>query len=271
MFAVLAYREEAAGRLCRSFHRIFGEKIAADRTPVGQGECFFTASVTPGTRIRWDDLFVCMGRLSREMVLPPDLEIPDGCGITRFVPAALEPRVVMNTAAALLARVHDPRIPITLVDLRGNLCSMLIPIVRCCASVRVVTENTALYAGVCERLMDEYGASVLVCPPGSGIVRGGVAVLPFGAEQASAMEGSLCIIPSVPDPPGNAIAVQGLGLPEEYQKMCPSGIPELLFGAALYEKCSVREIGALAAESLSFAGKELSFAEAARRIALCRG
>lgn len=30
----------------------------------------FVAQVTPGARIRWEELFTCMGKLSREMVLP---------------------------------------------------------------------------------------------------------------------------------------------------------------------------------------------------------
>lgn len=270
MFAALAYREgEADGRLRRVFGRLFGERIAPVKTAVGQGECFFTASVTPGARIRWDDLFVSMGRLSREMVLPEELEIPPGCGITRFTPGALKPRVVMNTAAALLARLGETRFPVTIVDLRGSLCSLVIPIVRTCANVRIVTANTGLYREICERLMDEYGASVPVCPPGAGVPRSGVVILPFGAgSAASPIRGPVCLAPEGgPSTGGTMLTVNGLCLPEEYERLRPPGLPAELFGAALYEKCSVREIGALTAAELTLAGEVVTPAQAAQWIA----
>ncbi|HIR52700.1 MAG TPA: hypothetical protein IAB39_04770 [Candidatus Onthovicinus excrementipullorum] len=265
MFAALAYKEGEAAGLRKMWKRLFGEPITPQKVSIDRRECFFTASVTRGTRIRWDDLFIRMGRLSREMVLPEELHIPEGCGITRFVPAALGPRVVMNTAADLLAQAGGGRIPVTVVDLRGRLCGMMIPIVRSCAEVRVVTANTAVYRNTCERLMEEYGASVVVCPPGSGSVRGGVVVLPFGGEcPVDTAPDTLYIAPEGDGPAGGAVlSTCGIRLGEMYGALRPNGISELLFAAALYEKCAVRGIGSLPAERLTYMGQGISQPDAA--------
>ncbi len=266
MFAALAYREEEASGFRRLWGRAFGERIVAQKVPVDRRECFFTASVSRGSRIRWDDLFTRMGRLSREMVLPEDLHIPEGCGITRFVPSALGPRVVMNTAAELLDRDGMRRIPVTVVDPGGRLCGMLIPIVRACAQVRVVTANQTVYRSTCERLMEEYGASVMVCPTGSGAPTEGLWILPFGGEYPCASD-ALCIMPAGDIPAGDrTLLVEGVRLGEDYEAIRPHGIDPPLFAAALYEKCAVRELGTLTAERLTCAGEALTYRQAAERI-----
>ena len=258
MFAALGYGEQAKNWFRRWTGRIFGEKIIPVKVPVGCGECFFTAEVSPGARIRWNELFLRMGRLSREMIIPEELQIPDGCGITRFVPQSLGPRVVMNSALELLERYGGPRVPVTAVDPYGRLCGRIIPLVRCCADVRVVTDNPALYRRAAERIMEEYGASIQVCPRGESAIRPGVAVFPFGIEGSTAPADTVCIVPDGELPQENRITVGGIRLGEEYRAIKPAGLSDFLFASALYEKCGLREMGALAGSELKCGGTALT-------------
>lgn len=266
MFATLSYGEERKGRLCRWWGKIFGERIVPNKTPVGRGECFFVAQVTPGARIRWEELFTCMGKLSREMVLPDGLIPPEGCGITPFVPQALEPRLVMNTAAELLTQGSGSRVPVTIFDPHGRLCGAVIPIVRACADVRIVTGNTALYRRAGERIMEEYGASVQIRPPGEAALCGGVAVFPFGRGGELVPTNTIAIVPQEEPAGENLLAVRGIRLGEEILTLKPAGISDFLFASALYEKCALRELGSRTGAELVRGGEVLPWSEAA---ALC--
>lgn len=271
MFAALSYGEEAVGRFSRWRRKIFGERIVPQKKAVGRGACFFVAEVTPGARIRWDELFVCMGKLSREMVLPDDLAIPAGCGITRFVPQTLEPRLVMNTAAELLARSGSTRIPVTVFDPHGRLCSMVIPIVRTCADVRIVTSNLALYRRAGERMMEEYGASIQIRPQGEETLHGGIAVFPFGMGDVPVPADTAAIVPAG-DPAGDRIlSIRGVRLAEELRALKPSGISDFLFASALYEKCALREIGSLTGAEITRGGEPVSWQAAAALLSAWRG
>lgn len=263
MFATLSYGEGQNGRLCRWWKKAFGERIVPQKIPVGRGECFFVAQVTPGARIRWEELFTCMGKLSREMVLPHGVLPPEGCGITPFVPQALEPRLVMNTAAELLMRDGGSRVPVTIFDPHGRLCSAVIPIVRACADVRIVTGNTAFYHRAGERIMEEYGASVQIRPLGEALLCGGVAVFPFGVNGISVPSNTIAVVPQGESSGENLLAVHGIRLGEEIRCLKPEGISDFLFAAALYEKCALRELGARTGEALIRSGQELSLPEAA--------
>lgn len=263
MFAALGYGEKQGGRFRHAMGRLFGEKIVPVKTEVRRGACFFTATVTPGTRIRWDELFVCMGKLSREMVLPEDLSVPDGCGITRFIPSTLTPRVVMNTAVELLAQYAGPRTPVTVIDPHGGLCSLMIPIVRCCADVRIVTDNLSLYQRAGERMMEEYGASIQICPTGDNAIRPGIAVFPFGAGEEPIPAEVVCIMPEGATEGDNVIIVRGIRLEEALRALKPVGLSDFLFASALYEKCAIREIGALTGAELLYRGQVLPPEQAA--------
>lgn len=262
MFAALSYGEGQNGRFRRWWRKALGERIVPQKIPVGRGECFFVAQVTPGARIRWEELFTCMGKLSREMVLPDGVLPPEGCGITPFVPQALEPRIVMNTAAELLTQAAGERIPVTIFDPHGRLCSVVIPIVRVCADVRIVTGNTALYQRAAERIMEEYGASVQIRPRGEEALCGGVAVFPFGLNGVSVPPNTIAVVPQGESSGQNLLAVHGIRLGEELRHLKPEGISDFLFAAALYEKCALRELGARTGEVLVRSGEALSLPEA---------
>lgn len=262
MFAALSYGEGQNGRLRRWWRKAFGERIVPQKVSVGRGECFFVAQVTPGAHIRWEELFTCMGKLSREMVLPDGILPPEGCGITPFVPQTLEPRIVMNTAAELLTQGSGERIPVTIFDPHGRLCSVVIPIVRACADVRIVTGNTALYQRAGERIMDEYGASVQIRPRGEAVLCGGVAVFPFGLNGVVVPSNTIAIVPQEEPAGENLITVRGIRLNESLLSIKPIGVSDFLFASALYEKCALRELGACSGEALVRGGEVLPWPEA---------
>lgn len=262
MFAALSYGGGSKGRLSRWWGKVFGERIIPEKKPVGRGECFFVARVAQGARIRWEEVFTCMGKLSREMVLPDGLIPPEGCGITPFVPQALEPRIVMNTAAELLTQGSGERIPVTIFDPHGRLCSVVIPIVRTCADVRIITGNMALYQRAGERIMEEYGASVQIRPQEEAALCGGVAVFPFGLNGVAVPPNTIAIVPQEEPVGENLITVRGIRLDESLLSIKPVGVSDFLFASALYEKCALRELGACSGEALIRSGEVLPWPEA---------
>lgn len=124
MFAVLQIRPQENGFLPKD-QRTHASGKAAGNSGCSEGQHAF--SLCGGIRrkgeLPWEEIAFCAGRCAGRMLLPDGIIPPDGGSVKAFLPDALAPLILFNTACDVLSRRRQPpgEECITLLDPKGRL------------------------------------------------------------------------------------------------------------------------------------------------------
>lgn len=274
MFAALQLRPQETGFLKKIGGWLRPARTQAVQVAVKGGAPFFCVDAARRRNgIPWEEIALCAGRCAGRMLLPQGLVPPDGGPVKPFLPDALPPLALFNTACAVLSRRGTPPAEecITLLDPKGLLAHRAGKLLPFASLVRIVTENTAAYEQTAERVMEDYGAALLIQSSLSGARGSTVVIAPDGLDESFFPE-KQCAVFSNRDTRGGhvCVAASGIELPEPYSRLLPPGIDADQFAGALYEECGLRALGERAYTRLTLFGAKTNIGGAARMLSAMR-
>lgn len=270
MFAALQIRPQETGFLQKIRERLHPAEPQAVQVAVKGGTPFFCveASRRRGT-LPWEDIAFCAGRCAGRMLLPEGVVPPAGSPVKPFLPDALAPLVLFNTACEVLLRRQKPpgEECITLLDPKGVLAQRAGRLLPFASLVRVVTDNTSAYEQTAEQVMEDYGAALLVQDTFSGARDSTVVIAPGGLTESFFPERKCAVFTNRETSGGYlCITAEGIDLPDTFCRLIPEGIDPDRFACALYESCGLRELGRKTYTKLHLYGTATNIGGAARML-----
>lgn len=250
IFVVLtADRPEERARF--SWRRLF-EKKQAQIEYVKRDRIRFAVITWPGSLsdIDWEEIAEMAGRAGRMLVLPRQISPPEELGLCRLPVWEYADQVARQCTLQIIQGAPLPlyRKSIGVVDLRGTAAGFVRQAIRHASIVRVATRNQAMYEGVAEEMMENYGASVLISQNQDDVYRSAVVYAPHGLTDRHSAE----IVPPIVtvdrvNVTGRARVISGFHqkVPEEILGLKPPLISDVDFLAALWQMCGQSELAAL--------------------------
>lgn len=272
MFAVLNIRPKSDKVYKRMWEYAFPKKTEILQTAVRNGAPFFTVNVS---RIRgeipWDEISFYAGNCAERMLLPKGVIPPATSRVKAFVPKLLPQRVLFNTACELLSRISKNPIgkTITLIDMNGDLTREVHRLVPFASTVRVVTKKEELYEPFSEKIMEDFGASLLITDNVDSAADSNIIIAPDGLTD-EILPSKTCIVFSGREQPSQGyVSVTGrdMNLQPCYRRIVPQGIEPDIFAAALFEKCGVVNLVTLTYTRLHLYGTDTTLCGAAKMLA----
>lgn len=271
MFATLQLQPQETEFLKKIYRRLRPARTQAIQVAVKGGTPFFCVEAARRRNgIPWDDIAFCAGRCAGRMLLPQGLIPPDDSPVKPFLPSALAPLTLFNTVCEVLSRRATPPTEecITLLDARGLLAHRAGRLLPFASLVRIVTENTAAYERTADRVMEEYGAALLIQNTLSGARDSTVLIAPDGLAESFFPEKKCAVFTNRETRGGHiCVLISGIDLPEQYGRLLPAGIDPDLFAGALYEECGLRALGERTCTRLRLYGTTTNIGGAARMLA----
>ncbi|MCL2507664.1 MAG: hypothetical protein FWF05_00665 [Oscillospiraceae bacterium] len=256
MFVILQIGERKKDVLSRLKERFSPEEPGLSKIAVRNGAPFFILRVRRRKDgVPWAEVKSAAGKGAARMLYTSDDRPPESMKLRAFEPDRLPFWGIWNSAAGLLKNsgVNPPELRLGIVDCEGELCGELSRAVMLASVVRVVTRKTRLYEAAAEKMMERYGASVLVGSDEAFVENCNFVVRKEGLAIGG--HGSSC-----------AVTGSGFELPAEYAGLRPENVDETLFACALYECCGVRALGKQPFENLFWNGTKESQPEIRSKI-----
>lgn len=274
MFAVLQIRPQENGFLQKIKVRMHPARPQAIQVAVKGGTPFLCveASRRKGG-LPWEEIAFCAGRCAGRMLLPDGVIPPEGGPVKAFLPDALAPLILFNTACDVLARRRRPpgEECITLLDPQGRLARRAGRLLAFASLVRVVTDNTAVYEQTAEQVMEDYGAALLVQDTFAGARDSTVVIAPDGLRESFFPKRKCAVFTNRESRGGYlCITAEGIDLPEPYCRLIPDGINPDRFAGALYEASGLRELSRRTYTRLKLYGTTTNPDGAARMLSAVR-
>lgn len=275
MFAVLNIRPKSEKLYKRMWEYAFPKKTEILQTAVRNGAPFFTVCVS---RVRgeipWDDVAFYSGNCAERMLLPKGVIPPANSKVKAFVPKFLPQRVLFNTACELLARSEQSPVgkTITLIDNNAVLTREVNRLVPFGSAVRVVTNKTEDYELYSEKIMEDFGATLLLTDNIDSAADSNIIISPEGLPE-EILPSKTCIVFSGKQQPSQGfVSVTGkdVNLQPCYRRIVPHGIDNDMFAAALFEKCGVISLGTLTYTRIHLYGTDTTLCGAAKMLAAIR-
>lgn len=241
MFTVLNIVRQTEKRRFFCFRRRKKEKPLLSRVAVRGGAFFYTLTLYADKHGEVD--FSAVPEMCLRRVIPVEgTELPDRCPVKLYRPTVFPLTVFLNSSIGLLKRAEDdPRTrTIGIVDPKARLQHGVEHFIPYAKTIRVFTEMPEKYDAVCEMLVKAWGVAPVVSNNPTAMQSCDYVFAPFqnieGERQGTVRmrQGGNTILS------GNTVL-----LPPEIEMRRPAGTDPLLFAAALYELCNVKEIETL--------------------------
>ena len=259
MFAVLDIDKYEGGFL-KAVSRFFVKKDAEiTHREVQGGKSFFEIKVyETSSGVDWEEVKWCAGVCADRLLVPQGVEIPYSSGVYKFVPKKLPLVMIFNNAVEIISKVStDKNFSVAVFDKIGALASKVDVLLNFARHLTVYTDDATLYSSATQRIMDNFGAAVIVLPYESECDESNIIIadrynenrmsnapIVFCAEKLSCYS--------------NLIFGNNMTLCGQYMKSKPPKIDAFDFVSALYEMNSFDEIGDLMFSQLYIGGEECS-------------
>ncbi len=104
------------------------------------------------------------GYYSSRIVAPRSFSLPDKSNLKRFLPGCSNGIFIFNTAVEMIKKVNpEPeKISATVIDRNAVMCGEIIKLIPYSSPLRVITARPERYAATCQKIYDEYGASIIL-------------------------------------------------------------------------------------------------------------
>ena len=167
-------------------------------------------------------------------------------GYRRFFSRELSRRLCENAALYLLQRSGGVHTAVTLVDDSGDSVSLCAYLADCTDDLRIVTANTGIYLDEADRLLDERGAVMRVCPDISDLRDSDIIIAPEKLSRRFICSPDAVILSGeepelTPDAP--VIRDYYFPLPEKYRAIKPAYLDDMYFASAMYTLAGDHALG----------------------------
>lgn len=104
------------------------------------------------------------GYYASRIVAPRSLTLPDKAGIKRFLPGYSNGIFIFNTALKIITELDYrlTRVSITVIDRNAVMCGETARLIPFSSPLKIITSRPERYAAACQKIYDEYGASVML-------------------------------------------------------------------------------------------------------------
>lgn len=194
--------------------------------------------------VPYDKLRRISSGLCDGLIFPVGFRCEDTLGIKIYSSRYFRETVLFNTAVSLIKEsVFQPsETLITLVDGRGVLACEISRIVPYANEIRIITDNIRAYEFASNRIMNEYGLSLLVTDKLSSIGNEGIVISCDSSFIPLYFKGLVLTAQKRFLPFARVLTGEGIRADEKYRELCPEGFDEEAFLSALCEVCFVKEL-----------------------------
>lgn len=188
------------------------------------------------------------------IVAPRSVSLPDNSRLKRFMPGMSNGLFILNTALETIKEVNPApnETGITVIDRSAFMCSEIEKLLPYGSPLRVVTARPERYAATCQKIYDEFGASVILRSVYESTLKKDIVICCDGAT-AETMNNAAVF--SYKRGIYGKIRFFGshIALSDNHKKIIPENIDASDFAAALTELC-----GSTAYKSAVFSDIETS-------------
>lgn len=238
MFTVLKIVEPLEKNRFFCFRRRKKQMPLLSHVAVRGGAFFYTLTLYADKHGDVD--FSAVSEMCLRRVIPVEgTELPERCPVKLYIPSVFSLTVFLHSAVGLLQRAEDdPRTrTIGIVDPQARLQHGVEYFIPYAKTIRVFTDFPEKYDAACEMLVKAWGVAPIVSQNNAALNTCDYVFSPF-QKGTGAVQGTVRVRQG-----GNTIlAGNTVLLPPEIEKRRPAGTDPLLFAAALYELCNLREM-----------------------------
>ena len=254
MFTVIEFSDNKKGRFKKLFCRIVHEMPELTKVAVNGGAPYFKIKVSDNKKIPWEDILYMAGRCASNVILKDEVQIPKDLKIHRFVPKEFPLITLSNTVKNILSDCNIKKKKLGISDADAVLVNRIEGFIDFVSEITIYTKETDKYLGVCERLMDEYGISIVLSDFENSLCLCDVVM----SENAFEDIFCFCINKGTSE---NAFELSDVALPTFCKQKLPDGISDEYFAAALFELCKVSSLGDLEFQTLKFNNEIITYTE----------
>lgn len=237
MFAVITLEKENGKS--RYIRRRKCRIEAANAAVIG-GAPFRHIKIFAGKKgIDWKAVECAAGCALKSIVLQNGIDLPSNSYLKKFVPDTLPLLLMLNTAAARLDKGESAKKRTMLIeDKNAVLPPYIHRVVNCAYKIKIATDYPEKYFTMCADLLENYGASPIICGSTLKNEKFDVFIGEKTNEQAKYVFST------------DLIGTEGfeLNVSEEILKLCPNGVDLFLFLCAMFECGGVSLIGNMTLE-----------------------
>lgn len=215
-------------------------RIEATNVAVIGGAPFRHIKIFAGKKgIDWKVIERAAGCALKSIILQNGIDLPKNTYLKKFMPDTLPLLLMLNTASARLDKGESAKKRTMLIeDKNAVLTPYIHRVVNYAYKIKFVTDYPEKYFAVCTDLLENYGASPIICSSASANEKFDVFICEKTNIQAKHIFST------------DRICAEGfeLNIPEEISKLCPNGVDLFLFLCAMFECGGVSSIGNISLE-----------------------
>ncbi|MBQ2846850.1 MAG: hypothetical protein IJE74_01150 [Clostridia bacterium] len=192
--------------------------------------------------INWSLTEEKCGRYVSRIVAPRSITLPDNRRLKRFVPGISNGIFIFNTALDIIkkAKIAPEAVSITVIDRNASINAEIHRLLPFASAVRVVTSRPDRYSPVCERIYNEFGASIVIRPAYEPCDKKDIVICCDGATSQSMQNAAVFsfrrgIYGKI------RFYCSGTELSEKHREIIPDSIDSADFASALTELCGSTE------------------------------
>lgn len=174
--------------------------------------------------------------------------------------------MLYNTAIEILLRSNraPKSLSAVLVDEKGSFAGEIGTLVERVSKLSVVTKKHSLYKKAAERIMEEYGASVVIRDKLLSVKDVDIVISPcFNAPEHLQ---NVIIINNTAKRISPSLKPKDFDMPYPYDRYLPKGTDKMDFAGALFEFCGAPELSKLCFRTLMLNSYEISLLSAAKTL-----
>ncbi len=254
MFATVECKDPDSG-FTTFFRDLFSlPEITFQRVNVPDGDDFYRVIATQYRgQIPVEAVTQKLNKLKGSVLF--DISFPDdeGTRCLEFHPKRLPFLLLFNSFTDYISELGLPaeKSSLTVFDSEGAYVDVIDKAVKLFAKIELYTQRPDLYEQVSARLLDRYGATLIVRDSFSGKAPKSTVILcPDEVPFCNFFQGIIFTLCDNIPPCSCAIIGEGIDLPPVYELLRPHGIDSMSFASALFEKNNVHKLGLLSCRRL---------------------
>ncbi len=241
MFSILNIKPEESNFFKRLKNRLSPPNPKMERINIVGAAPFYTLEIYENQcGENYENVAKLLGSSARAVILAKGFSIKNTRNLHLFKPTVFPNLMTVNCAEEYLKKIGtDNRTVFGIRDLRGAFASHTERFVNFAGEIRVYSKNENIYAKISDFLYEKYGLSLVVSSNENVLEKCDLILSPDN-DFNRFFNNSVLVKKS--ENRWDVLKGDGICLDKKYSRLCPEGIDTLLFAAALYETCAVKEL-----------------------------
>lgn len=197
-------------------------------------------------RINYKKLDKVVGAQRNRLICNEKVKLNKDYGYKRFEPIEYRRRLCTNFAIKLLEITNDKELSVGLVDMDASLITLPKYLLKFLSSITVVTDRVDVYSEVCELMLCDIGAPLIVTKSKDALKHCDLIIAPYDIDSSFAIKSGAVVLTDKEDKNlDDCILVYdySINLSDNLVDICPKYIDYTYFAAALYTMGRVYTLG----------------------------